>query len=144
MEERKTPETGRRHENASLIAGVVAVILAAFVLVFAVTAGNTVSPTATAGDVAPVAAQEAATVVSGQTTNQVVAAGSAIAAQAEETVGEVIADEENPLGAYPFETNPLEGFTWLLLAAIIGASVFFVLSMRRANKDISRMEALIR
>ena len=155
--------------NGQLIAGAVAVVLAAIVLVFAVTAGTQVSPTATAGNTGLltelVEVEDNATpgevvdeaeadvdAAAGQSTQQVVAAGAAIAAQAEATAvqaeataGEVIADDDTPLSAYPMAVaNPLDGITWLLLAGIVGASVFFLLATRRLNRDITHMKTSLR
>ncbi|MDO4401220.1 MAG: hypothetical protein Q4D27_09790 [Coriobacteriia bacterium] len=142
MEEQKATAPARKRVNGTVIAGAIAVLFAAFVLVFAITAGTSVSPTQAASDTVPVAAQET-TMASGQTSSQVVAAGSAIAASAQDATNEVIDDDENPLGAYPLD-NPLDGFVWVVLIGILGAVVFYILSAQHANKDISRMRNSIR
>lgn len=147
MAQRTDNAAARRHVNASLVAGIVAVLLAAFVMVFAITATSSTSATAVAGDVAPTAIQEAAQADSGDDVHELVAAGAAIPAQDEAGEGETIADEVPPMAAYSAsvaQANPLEGFTWILLAGIAGAAIFFLLSTRRMSKDISRMRSSIR
>ena len=133
----------RKRLNGTIIAGAVAVLLAAFVLIFAVTVNSSVSPTSVAGDMGTgtTMAQQAASGTAGaQPSTRVIAAGSALDAQ---SVGEVIADDSNPLSAYP-AANPLEGITWLLLACIAGATVFFLVATRRMNRDIASMKQSIR
>ena len=134
--------TPSKRVNGTLIAGAVAVILAAFVLIFVVSVSSSISATSVAGDMgtATTASQDVSAATNGKGMQKVVAAGSALSAQ---PGGEVIADEANPLGAYP-TSNPLEGITWLLLAGIAGATVFFLLTTRRMNKDISNMRNSIR
>ena len=147
MEARSNEAATPKRVNGLLIAGAIAVVLAAFVLVFAITVGTSTAPTSVGGEVVPVAVQDVADADAGAST-QVVAAGSAVAPSADATTkagGEAIADEATPLAAYPgVQSNPLEGFTWLLLAGIVGAAVFFLLATRRMNKDITRMRSSIR
>lgn len=142
MEERKQGAHARKGAAGSLVAGAIAVLLAAMVLLFSITASNAVPPTSAAAGVATTTTAQAAG-SSDIVGSQVVAAGSILATNTTESINEVIADDETPLAAYPFE-NPLDGLVWLLLAGIVGAAAFFVVATRRMNKDISHMRSSIR
>ena len=131
----------RKRVNGALIAGAIAVLLAAFVLIFAVSVNSSVSAVSTASEMGSgvTSAQEIAGAATGKSVQKVVAAGSALSPSAG---GETISDDATPLSAYPV-SNPLEGVTWLLIACIAGATVFFLVATRRMNRDIVQMKGSI-
>ena len=144
MDERNTAATARKRGNGLLIVGAIAVLFAAAILVFAVTAGTSTTPTSVAEGVVPITDVQQKDTVANHSP-QVVAAGSAIANSAAEAMGETIADEETPLSAYPGQSNTglFGAVSWVLLAAIAAAAVFFILSTRRLNRDITHMKSSI-
>ena len=143
MESRINEAPARKRVNAPLIVGAIVVLFAAAVFVFAITAGTSVSPTSVAGDISPVAHVQDEMVVSDQH-SQVVAAGSAVA-NSVAGKGETIADDETPLSAYPGKSasGAFDGITLVLLAGILMACAFFLISTRRLNKDIAHMKSSI-
>lgn len=144
METRKRGAHARGRASGSLIAGAIAVLLAACVLVFSIVVTSSIPPTSAAVGAATTTVQGVAVdeATQPEVASQIVAAGSTLVAGTGEAAGEVISDDETPLAAGPL-SNPLDGFVWLLLACIAGAVAFFLVSTRRLNADIAHMKRTI-